>query len=282
MNQITEESFEDVLRSLVRTPQVNLKDVTYIDPFGMIGLLIFGEMSKKNGTKKSPSLILPQAEAVSTSLDLMDFITLAGAYYQLQPPGLHSQTKRRRSAPADALLKITPIRTAADVEAALETIREQGQTILAKELGYDEKAMRGFCTVIAELCTNIVEHSEKKGYIGIQRYFLQDLSKKVVKIAVMDTGIGFKDSLSDRFLLRNDLHALEIALLQGASRHVDESKGRGLETVRRFVTRYNGKFFVRSGTARLSLLPKWAKGSKKDFNLPFFPGSQIGITLPAI
>ena len=98
----------------------------------------------------------------------------------------------------------------------------------------------------------------------------------------MDTGIGFKKSLSERFLLKGDYEAIDKALLQGASRYADEGRGHGLPAVRRFVHEWNGKLSIRSGTARLSIIPKWSRGKRKETGLAHFPGTQINIMLPEV
>ena len=135
---------------------------------------------------------------------------------------------------------------------------------------------------LSEVCQNIIEHSETKGFVGIQKYHFESMNKNVVKIAVMDTGIGFKMSLSERFSLKDDLEAIEKALLHGASRYAEKGRGHGLAAVRRFVNQWNGKLSIRSGTAKLSILPAWAWGKEKEFNLAYFPGSQVNILLPEI
>lgn len=135
---------------------------------------------------------------------------------------------------------------------------------------------------LSEVCQNIIEHSETTGFVGIQKYFFQRIRKNVVEIAVMDTGIGFKESLSRRFSFKDDLTAIEKALLQGASRYEDEGRGHGLAGLRRFVTEWNGKLSIRSGTAKASILPEWAWGKKREVNLTPFPGAQINILLPEI
>ena len=104
----------------------------------------------------------------------------------------------------------------------------------------------------------------------------------VVKIAVMDIGIGFKKSLSERFTLKDDLDAIEKALLHGATRYTEEGRGHGLAAVRRFVNQWNGKISIRSGTAKLSIIPDWARGKEKEINLTEFPGAQINIMLPQL
>jgi sensor histidine kinase regulating citrate/malate metabolism len=108
------------------------------------------------------------------------------------------------------------------------------------------------------------------------------MNKNVVKIAVMDIGVGFKKSLSERFSLKNDFEAIEKALLHGASRYADEGRGHGLAAVRRFVNQWNGKISIRSGTAKLSIIPDWSWGKSKETKLSYFPGSQINIMLPEV
>ena len=116
--------------------------------------------------------------------------------------------------------------------------------------------------------------------MGIKKYRFQNLNKNVVKIAVMDVGVGFRKSLSNRFKLRGDFDAIDKALLHGASRYEDEGRGLGLASVRRFVDQWKGKLSIRSGTAKLSIIPKWSRGRDQERGLAFFPGSQINIMLP--
>jgi len=129
---------------------------------------------------------------------------------------------------------------------------------------------------------NIIEHSDNTGYVGIQKYFWKNIGKNIVKIAVMDIGSGFRKTLSERFLLHSDYDAIEKGLLHGASRYSDKGRGHGLSAVRRFVQEWNGRLSIRSGTAKLSIIPHWSKGKRKQENLAFFPGSQIGIVLPEL
>ena len=152
----------------------------------------------------------------------------------------------------------------------------------AAHLHYDERAINGFIVALSEVCQNIIEHSENKGFVGIQKYRFPKLNKNVVKIAVMDIGIGFRKSLSARFKFKNDIDAIDKALLHGASRYEDEGRGHGLAAVRRFVTQWNGKISIRSGSAKLAIIPKWARGREQERNLVNFPGAQINILLPEV
>jgi anti-sigma regulatory factor (Ser/Thr protein kinase) len=264
----------------MESPVLDLRDAIFIDPYGMVGILEMGEVFKKAGLQKA--LQLPGSEEVLKYLERMDFFSFAGNYFTLEPPKPHLSKKYPRNSSSDVLLEITPTEKSDDIHFIVGKVKERAQAILAKHLNYSEKAISGFIVALSEVCQNIVEHSENKGFVGIQKYHFQNLNKNVVKIAVMDTGIGFMNSLSDRFLLRNDLHAIEKALLHGASRFADEGRGHGLAAVRKFVYQWNGKLSIRSGTARLSILPKWARGKEKELDLSHFPGAQISILLPEV
>jgi anti-sigma regulatory factor (Ser/Thr protein kinase) len=278
MIQLTEETFEQTLRSFIRSEQIDLGAVSFIDPYGMLGLLEIGELCLLEDVKKT--VILPRSIEVGRYLDRMDFFTFARRYFSLEP--LQPRSRSERAGGSDVLLEITPIERSGDIHFIVGTVRDRAQAILATHLHYDDRAINGFIVALSEVCQNIIEHSETRGYVGIQKYHYPALRRNIVKIAVMDVGIGFRRSLSHRFKLTSDHEAIDKALLHGASRHEDEGRGHGLAAVRRFVTQWDGRLSIRSGTARLSLLPMWARGREQERGLTFFPGSQINIVLPEL
>ena len=280
MTQVTEETFEKAMSLFRGSSVLDLRGITFIDPYGMVGILEMGEVLAKAGLKRT--LCLPGSEEVLKYLERMDFFRFANAYFTLEPSTPRLSERYLRNSYSDVLLEITPTEKSDDIHFIVGKVKERAHAILAKHLNYNEKAINGFIVALSEVCQNIVEHSENKGFVGIQKYHFQTLNKNVVKIAVMDTGIGFRNSLSGRFLLRNDLHGIEKALLHGASRFTDQGRGHGLAAVRKFVTHWNGKLSIRSGTAKLSLIPKWARGKEKELDLTPFPGAQIGILLPEV
>ena len=278
--QITEDTFEHILHNFKDTDEINLQEVSFIDPYGMVGLIEAGELLKSKGVQKT--MYLPKSDEVLKYLERMDFFRFADRYFTLKPSQPHISEKYLRSAYSDVLLEITPIEKADDIHYIVGKVKDRAQAILAKHLHYDERAINGFIVALSEVCQNIIEHSETKGFVGIQKYHFQNMNKNVVKIAVMDIGIGFRMSLSERFSLKNDLEAIEKALLHGASRYAEKGRGHGLAAVRRFVNQWNGKLSIRSGTAKLSVIPQWAWGREKELNLTHFPGAQINILLPEI
>jgi anti-sigma regulatory factor (Ser/Thr protein kinase) len=280
MTQLTEETFDRTIKSFIRSEQIDLSDVSFIDPYGMLGLLEIGELCQLEDVKKT--VVLPRSGEVLRYLDRMDFFIHARRYFSLGQPAEAGSGKYQQRADSDVLLEITPIEKSNDIHFIVGKVRERAQAILATHLRYDERAISGFIVALSEVCQNIIEHSENKGFVGIQKYRYQSLGKNIVKIAVMDVGVGFRKSLSNRFKLRGDLDAIDKALLHGASRYEDEGRGHGLAAVRRFVTQWNGKLSIRSGTARLSIIPPWARGSQQERGLISFPGAQINIMLPEV
>lgn len=276
MNQITEDTFEQTLKSFIRSEQIDLSTVSFIDPYGMLALLEIGELCLLEDVRKS--IILPQSPEVCAYLDRMDFFTYAKRCFTLDHSSPDLPEKYQRSPDSDVLLEITPIERSNDIHFIVGKVRERAQAILARHLHYDDRAINGFIVALSEVCQNIIEHSETTGYVGIQKYRFQSMNKNVVK--VMDVGVGFRKSLSRRFKLKGDLDAIDHALLHGASRYEDEGRGHGLAAVRRFIEQWQGKLSIRSGTARLSIIPPWARGMEQERNLISFPGSQINIMLP--
>lgn len=280
MTQITEDTFEQALYALRGPEIINLQDVNFIDPYGMVGLLEMGVLLKLEGSQKI--IHLPMSEEVLKYLERMDFFRFAGEYFGLEPSKPRISGKFLRSSYSDVLLEITPVEKSDDIHFIVGRVKGRAHAILKRHLCYDDRAISGFIVALSEICQNIIEHSGAMGFVGIQKYHFQNIDKNIVKIAVMDTGIGFRKSLSGRFDLRDDLGAIEKALLHGASRYADEGRGHGLAAVRRFVTQWNGKLSIRSGTAKYSIIPEWSWGKEKEVRLTYFPGSQINIMLPEV
>ncbi len=294
MTQLTEDTFEQLVLSFRESSTIDLREVSFMDPYGMVGLLEIGELLKvtnhlpgcqtpawRTGDFKS-TILLPRSGEVINYLDRMDFFRFAGEYFRLEPSKPQISGKYLRSSYSDVLLEITPIEKSDDIHFIVGKVKGRAHSILARHLHYDDRAINGFIVALSEVCQNIIEHSETIGFVGIQKYHFQNIGKNIVKIAVMDTGIGFRKSLSGRFSLESDIQAIEKALLHGASRYVEEGRGHGLAAVRRLVNQWNGKLSIRSGTAKLSLIPHWARGKAKELGLAYLPGAQINIMLPGI
>jgi len=211
------------------------------------------------------------------------FFRAAGDLFEI-----HGKLPRIKPASeSDVLLPVTVVRAAEDVHEVVSAIQQRASAILASELGLDPKATMGFAMALSEACQNIVEHAGTGGWVAVQSYsWRRRLARRVVMIAVADAGIGFRHSLEPtqarRFGNRwGDGAALEAALIQGTSRFRDPGRGQGLAGIRRYLARWDGKIAIRSGTARIAIVPTWDDDVPLRADLPAFPGAQVLLIIPA-
>ena len=254
----------------------------WASPYGLVGLLTAGQALVEQGAER-PLLTLPQDRDVVHYWARAGFVRQADAYFELhgKAPKL---TPRGES---DVLLELTPVRGADDVHEVVNHIQERAAAILTHELKLEAAATMGFGMALSEACQNIVEHAGTGGWVAVQTYtWRKRLGRRVVVIAISDAGVGFRRSLeatqAKRFGDRwGDAAALEAALIQGVSRFRDPGRGQGLAGIRRYLNRWQGKLSVRSGAARMTMIPPWDDDVPLADQLPFFPGTQVLMIVPA-
>lgn len=285
---LNEDSFEYVMSQLPSSINsfeelsIDLSTASFIDPYGMVGILKLGHYLKNQNIKLS--LILPQSDVLNYMLRL-DFFKYASFFLQEEKPLL---TKMPRDIESDVLLEITPVEKSLDIHDIIAKVRKRAKKILQKHLNYDEEAIDNFIVALSEICQNIPEHSQSTGLVAIQKYFYEKrLKKNAVKIAVMDLGVGIKQSLDKKLApifkeKWSDEVAIRQALFEGVSRYDEPGRGHGLTKVRHLVEKWKGKITIRSGTAKVGIIPFWDSEKFPTKSLMYFPGTQISIILPAI
>lgn len=256
------------------------RHLRWVDPYGMLGLLAAGTVAGRSGAR--PLLQLPESAEVSSYLARMGFFEHASELFELQGSG----GRGRGDGSSDVLLEITAIRSHSDIHLLLDRIQER-LAILMRQLHYPVVTAMNFSVILSEVCQNILEHAQAPGWVASQTYFWQKrLGRKTAAIAVMDLGIGFKSSLAGTHAGRygdrwSDVTALEAAFIHGMTRMHDPGRGQGIKQIRRQVGRMGGRVSIRSGTARIGDVPDWDDSPPMEEQLAPFPGSQIGIVLPA-
>jgi len=252
----------------------------WASPYGLVGLLAAGEAAARTGER--PLLTAPTNPDVVSYWARAGFFREAGDLFEV-----HGKVPKVKVATeSEVLLPVTPVRAAEDVHAVVSTIQLRASAILSSELGLDPKATMGFAMALSESCQNIVEHAGTGGWVAVQAYnWRRKLARRVVVIAVADAGVGFRHSLeatqAKRFGERwGDAAALEAALVQGVSRFRDPGRGQGLAGIRRYLARWEGKVAIRSGTARIAIVPRWDDDVPLKEGLPAFPGSQVLLIIP--
>jgi hypothetical protein len=262
--------------------QINLRNTKFVDPFGMVGLIQLGRHLSLSG--KRCFLHLPISEDVLKYMDRMDFFQYTKDLFQVEPEDLDIQDRFLRKRQSEVLLEITRVEKADDIHIIVERLRKRAENILNIHLHYSPVEIDSFVVALSEICQNVPEHSGDLGFVGIQKYFYgKSLKKNVVKIAVMDLGMGIKGSLSPKYgSCQNwsDLAAIHLALFKGCSRYDDPGRGQGLTNVRKWVQRWNGKMIIRSETAYMGIIPNWDSTPSERSSLSLFPGTQVSLILP--
>jgi anti-sigma regulatory factor (Ser/Thr protein kinase) len=254
----------------------------WASPYGLIGLLTAGQ-ALAEARREKPLLTVPTSDEVKRYWARAGFFQQAAELFEL-----HGKVPRATTTgPSDVLLDVTPVRASEDVHSVVDKISEGASRILHGELGLEMKATLRFSMALSEACQNIVEHAGTSGWVAVQAYtFRRRLGRRVVVIAVSDSGVGFRRSLESTHAKRfgerwGDGAALEAALIQGVSRFRDPGRGQGLAFIKRFLDQWEGKISIRSGTARLSIVPTWDEDAPLTERLAYFPGSQVQIIIPA-
>lgn len=254
----------------------------WASPYGLIGLLTAGQALLEAHAER-PLFTVPASEDVRRYWARTGFFRHAAELFEI-----HGRVpKTSPDEASDVLLGVTPVRASEDVHQVVGKIQEGASRILHGELGLEAKATMGFAMALSEACQNIVEHAGTAGWVAVHAYnWRKRIGRRVVVIAVSDAGLGFRRSLeatqARRFGDRwGDAAALEAALIQGVSRFRDPGRGQGLAGIKRYLSRWEGKISIRSGTARLSIVPRWDDDLPLAEHLAFFPGSQLQVVIPA-
>ena len=279
---LDDHTFEQVVEQLASVPRgaklvVDARHTRWASPFGLTALLTLGQTLDDRA-----SFAVPELEDTASYWARTGFFKFADEIYEL-----HGSVPKARGGESSVLLEITPVVKSEDVHEVVGRIQQKAQQILSKELNIDAKATVGFAMTLSEICQNIVEHAGRGGWVAVQTYTWRKrlANRRVVVIAVCDAGCGFRQSLesapgrvrNDRW---DDAAALEEAVIRGVSRFRDPGRGQGLAGVRRYIGRWDGKVSVRSGTAKIAIVPSWDDDVPLAEKLAPFPGSQVQVTIP--
>ena len=254
----------------------------WASPFGLVAMLTAGQAVKEAGGAP-PAFTVPVAEEVRRYWARTGFFRHAAELFEL-----HGKVpKQKPDEQSDVLLDVTPVRASEDVHTVVGRIQEGAARIIHGELGLEAKATMGFAMALSEACQNIVEHAGTGGWVSVHAYtFRRRLGRRVVVIAVSDAGVGFRRSLEatqqrrfgDRW---GDAAALEAAVIQHTSRFRDPGRGQGIAGIKRYLSRWEGKLTIRSGSARIAIVPSWDDDVPLTEHLSPFPGAQVQIVIPA-
>ncbi len=278
---LDDQSFEQIFAQVALLPPeekilLDARRTRWASPFGFTALLSLAQTRLER-----PGLTVPEAEDTASYWSKASFFTYADSLYEIS-----GRVPRRSKSENSVLLEVTPINGTEDVHTVVDNIQHRAQAILHEKLNLEASVTMRFTMVLSEICQNVIEHAGYGGWVSVHAYkFQQRLGRWVVVIAVCDAGMGFRKSLEQSQGARasdvwDDGKALEETVIKGATRFRDPGRGQGLAGVRKFTGKWDGMMSVRSGTARIAIVPEWGQGVPLGEGLPFFPGAQVQITIP--
>lgn len=246
-------------------PLIDLSRLQRFDAYAVALLLLLGRWAQEsNGT---PRFLLPEREEILESLVSTGIFAVLPGFWADRP-------LPKRDVKEERFL-------------ILEVDDEEGINALVNSIGdrldarfpFGESANRILLKGVFELLQNILHHAgvglEGRPLIG---FAVLEEAEDHLHLAVVDQGVGLAGSLrsNPRYREVNTAEALELVLVEGASRFDDPGRGGTLRAIRETVRANSGRMYVRSGDgAFLQEDVEWAVGG-----VPEFPGVQISIMLP--
>lgn len=279
---LDDHSFEHIFDQLAPLPPdarilIDARRTRWATPFGLTALLTVAQTRLER-----PGLAVPENDDTASYWARASFFRHAEGLYEISG----RIPRSRQGAESSVLLEVTPVMHTQDVHTVVENIQQRARAILQEKLNLQSKVTMRFTMVLSEICQNVIEHAGAGGWVAVQAYkWQQRLGRNVVVIAVCDAGMGFRKSLESSPAHRpddrwGDRMALEDTVVRGVTRFKDPGRGQGLAGVRNFIGSWMGKLSVRSGTARIAVVPEWDNDEVMKEGLAPFPGAQVQITIP--
>ncbi len=148
--------------------------------------------------------------------------------------------------------------------------------------------------VISELTRNVIEHSQSSfGAVVCAQYYPK---ANMVRIGIVDRGVGIKESISQSYAAENDYHALRLALMPGITGTTRKlggtefNAGAGLFFIKSIAKVSRDFFMIYSGDTMYKLLKSNNKKIKltadpfKDnhsinSDFPYWQGTAVGVDI---
>jgi len=281
-SSLDDQSFEQVLEQLAPLPAdarilIDARNTGWASPYGLTALLTLGQTRLEK-----PQLIPPEKDDTASYWSRANFFRYAEELFDIKG----KVPTQRAASESGTLLEVTPVSRSDDVHTVVERIQAKAAHILTQNLHLESRAVLGFAMALSEACQNIVEHAGRGGWVAVQNYnYRRRMGKHVVQIAVCDAGVGIRQSLesgnrrplTDRW---DDAVALEAAVIQATSRFPEHGRGQGFKGIRGYLNKWQGKLAVRSGTARVAIVPPWDDDVVRRDHLAPMPGTQLFMMIP--
>jgi anti-anti-sigma regulatory factor/anti-sigma regulatory factor (Ser/Thr protein kinase) len=263
-------ALEDDLYARMERCVLDLRQVSFINPFGAVNLLLLG----RNFIRKTGSRIILRGlrPDIHAYLERMDF--LKAGIFVLEDAEAPKLSRSRASTSLIEIIEI-PAKEGASVRAiagVVSLFRKRAPQIFKSAMS--EERVDSFVTVISEICQNVFEHSMDSGFVAVQTY--RTAKGPVVHLVVADSGIGIEGSFARS---GKDYGTGSDLLLKAVTSPISSKRpfGYGLCRVSSIVDQMNGNLYLRSNAASIAVMNTPGKGrvSFARREIPFFQGTQI-------
>ena len=253
---------------------LDLKGTRFIRPVGIVSFLATLERMIKQAGGIKLELRLPLSEDVCVYLLQTGIFDLMREYVSFTGPQPEDMIPEQ--SPARPMVPCTRFRTESDIDALADQMEVRFQT----EFMGLASLLQPCHEIFSELATNAVYHAESDGgYILAQQYNYSTGS--VVDIAVADSGIGIRTSLSrnpDIGLVDSDSDAIKLALQEGVTSLMQSNRGYGLSHVTDDVIKVSGRqMVVRSG---YGIITQGNGNTTQDEHHVYYPGTIVNVIIP--
>jgi hypothetical protein len=266
---------------------LDLTRVNFMDPFGMVGLVLFinhlpdearpvrlrmsgfdwerGEQSTPGGASNAASYL--------TRMNFWDAV-----FERIDAPPGKIPLRPKGLVDKNVLLDVTIFRTHDAISAMLHQTGE-----ILQNLGYTVTARGHVLEVLSELCSNVLLHANTLfGGVAAMQTYRNRAGTRYVVMSIGDAGIGVRKSLANNTSLasrlESDAQALGVAVQAGSSRFGVGGHGGGLPRVLEIASRYGGRVAFRSGSGALAY--NGASDERRAFDASNLKGTQLRISLP--
>jgi anti-sigma regulatory factor (Ser/Thr protein kinase) len=265
--ELVEELYTLVTTAPLSGPIIlNMSAVTWVNPYGATSLLGACRFLKERA--QETVRLAGLRKDVHAYLRRIDFFE-RGLEIVLPTDRFDPCNDYGRSAASSNVLELFPIRIQRDVL----TVASRGRQILTSWLGNATYDIDQVVNLIAEACSNIVDHSCDRGTVMIQKY--EHTPFIDIELAISDLGKGIRRTLLAKHGNISDTCSGFIdRALNGLSARPDGRGGQGLGAIQRIAIKSGGTLHIRSEMGSV-----WTELTEKVYHddLPFFPGTHIAI-----
>ena len=233
--EIKFENFMESLNFLIPVNNIiNLEQVEWIEPVGLTVVKAYLEYFKLNNNLVE--IIMPKNNNVKKYLEVMNY---------------NEYNKKSTYVPLEIVKDISVDKVSNEIS---DKILLQENFINLNEDDYKD-ASKYLKYMISELLNNAIQHSYSKiGAVASAQYFS---SQNKIQVSIVDKGIGFLNSLKNKYNLSNELDALNKSLekeVTGATGIYNSSinnAGYGLFVLKEIIKIYKGQLLMISNNGCL-------------------------------